>query len=191
MKEEKLYWIGFSAFPGIGPKRFALLRKYFGSAKKAWQAPEEKLLKTGLNQKLVGQFLQFRQETNLASLFLRLKNLGIKTITAEEKNYPNNLRCIYNAPFVIYIKGQLKPRDELAIAVVGTRKISSYGRQVTESLVTDLVAAGLTIVSGMAYDVDLLAQIPLLLLAVGRLGFGRAVWIASLLVFEKILLRKF
>ncbi len=157
-REEKLFWIGFSAFPGIGPKRFVLLRKYFGSAKKAWSASKEKLLKTGLNQKLVEQFVQFRQETDPLSLFLRLEKLGIKTITIGDKNYPNNLKNIDNAPFVIYIKGKLKPQDELAIAVVGTRKISSYGRQVTESLVADLVAAGLTIISGMAYGVDLLAH---------------------------------
>ncbi len=43
-KDEKLYWLGFSAFPGVGPKRFALLRKYFGSAKKAWQAKRENFL---------------------------------------------------------------------------------------------------------------------------------------------------
>jgi DNA processing protein len=158
MKDEKFYWIGFSAFPGIGPKRFALLRKYFGSAQKAWQAPKEKLIKTGLSQKLVSNFIDFRKKTDLASLSVRLQKLGIKVITIDNKDYPNNLQKIDNAPFIIYLMGNLKPQDELAIAVIGTRKISSYGRQVTESLVADLVAAGMTIVSGMAYGVDLLAH---------------------------------
>ncbi len=157
-RREKIYWIGFSAFPGIGPKRFALLRKYFGNAEKAWKAPKESLVKIGLSEKLIDEFRSFRQKIDPSSLFLRLEKLRIKTITIEDKNYPNRLKSLDNAPFVIYIKGQLKPQDELAIAVVGTRKISSYGRQVTESLVADLVAAGLTIVSGMAYGVDILAH---------------------------------
>jgi len=158
MREERLYWIGFSVFPGIGPKRFALLRKYFGSAKKAWRAPKEKLIKTGLSQKLVSNFIDFRKKTDLASLSAKLQKLGIKVITIDDKDYPNNLQKIDSAPFIIYLMGNLKTQDELAIAVIGTRKISYYGQQVTESLVADLVAAGLTIVSGMAYGVDLLAH---------------------------------
>jgi DNA processing protein len=175
-KEEKLYWLGFSAFPGIGPKRFALLRKYFGTAKKAWQARRGTLIKVGLNQKLVDEFDDFRKKADLDSLFLQLKKLGTKVITIDDNNYPNNLRSLDNAPFIVYLKGQLKPQDELAIAVVGTRKISSYGKQVTESLVADLVAAGLTIISGMAYGVDSLAHNTAL--AVGGRTIG--VWAGGL-----------
>jgi DNA processing protein len=156
--EEKIYWIGLSAFPGIGPKRFNLLKQYFGSARKAWRAPEEELLKVGLPQKLVDDFVIFRNKLELKSIFRQLKKSAIRVLTIEDDDYPVNLKKIENAPFVLYLKGKLKPQDELALAVVGTRKITSYGREVTVSLVTDLVAAGLTIVSGMAYGVDILAH---------------------------------
>lgn len=157
-KEERGCWIGFSCFTPIGPKRFALLRKYFGSAERAWKAKKETLLKIGLKEKLVFDFDNFRKTFDPSSYILRLEKLGIKTLLIEDKDYPENLKNVDDAPFLLYIKGELKPQDSLAIAVVGTRNITSYGKEVTESLVADLVASGLTIVSGLAYGVDSIAH---------------------------------
>jgi DNA processing protein len=157
-EDEKVYWVGLSAFPGIGPKRFNLLKQYFGSAKRVWQAPREEILKIGLPQKLTRDFESFRKRVEPKLIFQQLRKSGIKVMTIEDDNYPESLKKIGNPPFIIYLKGRLKPQDELAIAVVGTRKISAYGKQVTESIVADLVAAGLTIISGLAYGVDFLAH---------------------------------
>lgn len=157
-KEEKNFWICFSCFPPIGPKRFGLLRKYFGTAEKAWRAKKETLLKIGLSEKLVFDFLKFRDEFNLSSYILRLEKLEVGTITFEDKEYPENLKDIDDAPFLLYIMGEILAKDSLAIGVVGTRKITSYGKEVTERLVFDLVSSGLTIVSGLAYGVDLVAH---------------------------------
>lgn len=63
MKEEN-YWLGFSVFSGIGPKRFKLFYDYFGSAKKIWQAKKEALLATGLQVKIVNDLIRFRQQFN-------------------------------------------------------------------------------------------------------------------------------
>jgi len=157
-KDEKLYWLGFSAFPGVGPKRFALLRKYFGSAKKAWQAKRENFLKLGFSEKLVSDFDKFREEFNLSSYSLRLENHKIKALTIEDKDYPENLKNIDGAPFLLYMMGKILTQDSLSVGVVGTRKITAYGKEVTERLVSDLVASGLTIVSGLAYGVDSIAH---------------------------------
>lgn len=157
-KDEKLYWLGFSAFPGIGPKRFALLRKNFGSAKKAWQAKRENFLKLGFSEKLVSDFDKFRQEFDPSSYYLRLKKLKIGTLIIEDKDYPENLKNINGAPFLLYTMGKILAQDSLSIGVVGTRKITAYGKEVTERLVVDLVASGLTIVSGLAYGVDSIAH---------------------------------
>ncbi|MCX6725773.1 MAG: DNA-processing protein DprA [Candidatus Shapirobacteria bacterium] len=156
--DEKLYWFGFSLFNGIGPKRFALLKNYFGSAQKAWQASLPELLKVGLNPQLAQSFVEFRQKTNLDSSFLRLREKKIECQTIDDKNYPENLKKIDNPPFILYKKGEIKTQDSLAIAVVGTRKMSSYGKQVTEKLVSELVGYGLTIVSGLARGVDTIAH---------------------------------
>lgn len=82
----------------------------------------------------------------------------VKIITKKDKIYPECLKEIPQAPKKLWVKGELKDEDNLAIAVVGARKITSYGRQVTESLVPGLVTAGLTIVSGMARGVDSVAH---------------------------------
>lgn len=158
MEGEKLHWLAFSAFEGIGPKRFALLKNYFGSAQKAWQASRKELLEIGLGPKLTDGLLKFRQNFRPDSYFLRLREKKIKPVFADDENYPESLKKIDNAPFVLYAKGALAPADELSIAIVGTRLMTGYGGQVTESLVTELVAAGLTIVSGLARGVDTMAH---------------------------------
>jgi len=158
VQDEKKYWFGFSAFAGIGPKKFALLRNYFGSAKKAWQATPQDFLSIGLEEKLVAKFVSFREKINLDSSFLRLCENKIECQTLVDKNYPENLRKIDNPPYVLFVKGEIKPNDDLSLAIVGTRKMTSYGRQVTESLTRQLVDSGLTIVSGLARGVDTVAH---------------------------------
>lgn len=159
--EEKDYWIGFSVFPGIGPVRFRLLRDYFGSAKVAWEADIDELRKTGLGEKLTKSFDEFRHNFNIHEYVQKLCDLHVYTITVLDARYPKLLSSIPDAPYVLYIKGR-KPQNpinfERIIGVVGTRKITSYGREVTERLVKDLVSYGFTIVSGLAYGVDAVAH---------------------------------
>lgn len=158
MEKERLFWLAFSAFEGIGSRRFALLKDYFGSAKKAWQAKEGGLLAVGLGPKLTQRLVKFRKAFQPRSYFVRLCEKKVKPLFLDSENYPESLKKIDNPPFVLYVKGKLKPRDELALAVVGTRRMTSYGNQVTKSLVTELVRAGLTIVSGLARGIDTMAH---------------------------------
>lgn len=158
MDDEKLHWLAFSAFKGIGPKRFALLKNYFGTAKKAWKAKRKELLEIGLGPRLTSELLKFRRDFNPDSYFLRLREKKIECYFLDDENYPENLKKIDNPPFILYVKGAIKPEDELSIAVVGTRKMTGYGGQVTESLVTELVGAKMTIVSGLARGIDSMAH---------------------------------
>ncbi|PIU03655.1 DNA-protecting protein DprA [Candidatus Shapirobacteria bacterium CG08_land_8_20_14_0_20_39_18] len=153
--EEKKYWIGFSCVPGIGPKKFKTLLKYFGSAEKAWKGD---LREVGFKEESIRNFNNFREKFDFSSYFLRLEKLGVNSLILEDKNYPESLKQLEDAPFVIYLLGEILPSDELAIGIVGTRKITGYGKQVTESLTADLVSNGLTIVSGLAYGVDYAAH---------------------------------
>jgi len=154
INEEHLYWLAFNAVQGIGPKRFALLTNYFGSAKNAWLAPENKLQQIGLQEKLIGKLINFRKNFDPHSYNLRLANYNIKPIFIDDKNYPKNLKNIDDAPFVIYVKGELKSEDQKAIGVVGSRKMTGYGYQVTQDLVKKLANSGLTIISGLARGID-------------------------------------
>lgn len=81
----------------------------------------------------------------------------IKTISIEDKNYPEFLRKISNPPKVLYLKGELLPK-ELCFAVVGTRRFSHYGKQVALEISSDLAGANLTIVSGLAPGIDTFAH---------------------------------
>ncbi len=150
----------FSVFQRIGPIRFKLLLDYFGSAKKAFAAPEKSWRATGLGEKLVNDFLSFRKNFDQNSYFLRLERLGINTISAEEETYPKLLKEIEDRPPVLYVKG--REIDQIfsgkAVAVVGTRKVTDYGRQVTEIITRGLVKAGLVVVSGLARGVDKIAH---------------------------------
>lgn len=156
--KEKNYWLAFSVFQGIGPRRFKLLYDYFGSAEKIWGAKREAFLSTGLPLKIVNDLIKFRREFEPDSYSSYLKQKEIKFLTLMDKNYPKNLREIDDSPFVLYYQGEIKKEDELSIGVVGTRRPTVYGKEVTENLVTDLVACGLTVVSGMARGVDSIAH---------------------------------
>lgn len=154
MDNEKLYWLAFSAFKGIGSKKFALLRNYFGSAEKAWQADEKKLRAIGLGPKLTKSLLKFRHSFNPSSYFLRVCEKGIECYFLDDDRYPESLKKTDNPPFVLYVKGAIKSKDQWSIAIVGTRKMTIYGRQITENLTIELVKAKMTIVSGLARGID-------------------------------------
>ncbi len=160
LEEEKQYWLAFSAFPGIGPLRFKILIDYFGSAKRAWQAGVKDLLEIGLGEKLTEKFLRFRDGFSISKYLANLKQKNINVLTLTDQDYPKLLKEIPAAPFVLYYRGNLEKINYFAktIAVVGTRNVTSYGREVTKRLTSDLVGCGLTIVSGMAYGVDTVAH---------------------------------
>ncbi len=160
MNDEKYYWLGFSAFPGIGPVRFKLLVDFFGSAKDAWDASYKDLVDINLGEKLVRKFVEFRDSFSVEKYAKELVTKKIKFITLKDSHYPKLLAQISDAPFVLYIKGKKKDDWDIgrSIGVVGTRMISSYGKQVTEKITAELVGYGFTIVSGMAYGVDAAAH---------------------------------
>ena len=156
--DDKPYWIAFNVFEGIGPLRFGALLKYFGTAKKAWEASTEELLEIGLGERLTEKFGKFREEFDIDKYLRSLKELRVEVLTLKDKRYPKLLRQIPTAPPVLYLKGEILAEDKKAIAVVGTRKVTNYGRQVTQILSKDLVEQGFTIVSGMARGVDSIAH---------------------------------
>ena len=139
--EERNYWLGFSAFPAIGPARFRKILKEFKTAKAAWEAK--------------------RPEFSIEDYIKKLKEKEVWFVTLEDEEYPQLLKEIKNPPFVLYGKGDqsLLNCSIAAIAVVGTRKTTEYGREVTKLLTTDLVANGFTIVSGLALGVDAISHV--------------------------------
>ncbi len=156
--EELKYWLGFSLVKGIGPVRFRTLLEYFGNAKEAWDARPEELARAGLDRRSLENLLALRKRISLDQEMEKVQRAGIRLITWKDEDYPYNLRHVDNPPFLLFVKGSLMPQDEWAIAVVGTRKPSVYGREATRFLVEPLARNGITIVSGLAKGIDGLAH---------------------------------
>jgi DNA processing protein len=156
--QEQDYWLAFTWFFKIGCRRFGILLKYFGSAQKAWQAKAVTWRKLGLPEKLVGEFLAFREEF----AFLKAKEIlakhRVSFISGQDETYPKLLKEIPDPPLGLFVKGKFLPQDQKAVAVVGTRKITPYGREVTEKFTAWLVGQGFTVVSGLARGVDSVAH---------------------------------
>ena len=158
MNDQKKYWVGFNLVRGIGSVRFQQIRTFFGDLSTAWQAPPEAFQQAGLPERARVNFLKLRQEIDLDQLLDSILEKNVTVLTLLDHDYPDLLREIDQAPPVIYLKGALTPTDAFSVAVVGTRKVSDYGQQVTRDTCTYLAARGLTIVSGLARGVDALAH---------------------------------
>ncbi len=155
---ELKFWVGFNIVRGIGPARFRLLLDHFGSLRAAWEAPESALREAGLDRRALANLLEARKSLDLDRTLEAVTRTGAHVLTWEDDGYPTALRNIHDPPPVLYVKGALTEVDAWALAVVGTRKATAYGRQVTEQLVGTLARSGLTIVSGLAKGIDAIAH---------------------------------
>lgn len=156
--------LGFSLFPGIGPMYFQRLVNFFGTSKKAYNAPEKELQKI-LPTRLLSSFVAFRLRTDLDREKQILVQKGIGYVSIEDGVYPLSLKNISDPPIGLFYKGQWNKIDwnnGLFCAVVGTRKPTFYGRSTTSKLVKVLVQKGVTIVSGLALGIDACAHVEVL-----------------------------
>lgn len=158
MNEHTKYWVGFNLVKGIGPVRLERLLHYFGDIQSAWQARTYQLAAAGLNDKLVQQVVQIRNKTNLEELVEKIRDADIQILTWDNPHYPERLRQINQSPFVLYLKGDLISEDIWSVAIVGTRRFSAYGRQITENITRVLAGHGITVVSGLARGIDGIAH---------------------------------
>jgi len=152
------YWVGFSLVPGIGRVKLTQLENYFGSLEDAWQAAPTELKHAGLDRSSINAITSWRAKVSLEAEMEKLDRYGVKVLTWHDPNYPSRLKEIYDYPPVLYVRGSLLPEDEWCLAVVGTRRATVYGRQVTEEMVADLAQSRITIVSGLAKGIDSIAH---------------------------------
>jgi DNA processing protein len=152
------YWLGFCLVKGIGPAKVRALWDYFGSLTEAWTANEKVFQRLGLGQAAIDSLLTTRATLNLDKEWEKLQTQGIQLITWATPGYPRYLAETLNAPPVLFVKGEIREQDQWAVAVVGTRRLTTYGRQVTHELVQGLVRQGITIVSGLAKGIDGIAH---------------------------------
>lgn len=152
--EERIYWVLLSQVSQIGPARFGRLLDHFGSARAAWTASLLDLAAAGLDRRSIESLGRQRAKLNPESEAYRLERAGVRLLILDDACYPSALREIADPPPVLYVLGTITSADDWAIAVVGTRRASQYGRHVTERIVSDIARAGVTVVSGLALGID-------------------------------------
>lgn len=156
--EQLKYWISFTKIPGIGKTKLSILLKYFGDLSLAWIAPYSELKKSGLDSRVIASITTNRNRINPDKEIEYLLKYNVTAITFLSSDYPSQLKEISDFPPVLYIRGKKLTKDEICIAVVGTRKPTIYGKQVTEEIVTDLVRSNIPIISGLARGIDSIAH---------------------------------
>ncbi len=152
------YWIGFNQVAGIGTARLRSLLEFFGDLEIAWQATTYELQQAGLDRRSLENLLQARQTLDLEAEVERLERAKVQVVTWDDPEYPPNLRQAHNAPPLLYIRGAIEKRDEWAVALVGTRRASVYGKEAARMLGAGLAQAGVTVVSGLAKGIDTVAH---------------------------------
>ena len=152
------YWLALSQFYKFGPAKFKKLKNYFSDIESAYKASLKDYLRAGLEESLAEEFIIFKQQIEPNKLLEKLNKEKLNVLTIEDPAYPKLLKQIYDPPFILYYRGRIEAFNGFLLAVVGARKYSAYGRQVTEKLVKELTLNNLTIVSGLALGIDALAH---------------------------------
>src|SRR6185503_11056981 len=147
---DSLYLHGLNLLPQLGPVRLSLLSRYFKNFKDAYNASFNELVEAGLTEDLAQEFINKRSQINLEQELEILEKEKIQLLTFKDPVYPKLLLEIPKFPPLLYYKGSLESAEELCVAIVGTRKITNYGRTVVPLLAEPLIDAGVTVVSGMA-----------------------------------------
>jgi DNA processing protein len=145
--------------PGVGPLTCRSLLEQFGNPTRALDATLHELRDVpGVGQKLAEKIQDARKRTNGQAQLAQCRAAGVTLIARGDGRYPASLEEIPDPPEVLYVRGAFEPRDQLAIALVGSRKCTSYGMRIAERLATSLARTGFTIVSGLARGIDAAAH---------------------------------
>jgi len=153
--QELLNLVRMNLTAGIGAVTYKRLMARFGSVEKAMAAGAGELAQIpGIGEKRAATIVESRRTADVEGELRLAAEHGVEIIGIHEERYPARLKSIFDPPLVLYVKGTLTEADNLAVAIVGARRCTYYGRSVAEKLSMDLAHSGLTVVSGMARGID-------------------------------------
>jgi DNA processing protein len=148
------YWLALNRVRGIGPARFRALLDAFGTAEAAWCGTVAGWRAAGLDSRTASAFERQRHTIVPEAELERLDKLRVWALRITDSRYPRLLREIAMPPALLYVRGTLLPDDDWAVAIVGTRRATTYGRHVTDRLAGELARQRVTVVSGLARGID-------------------------------------
>lgn len=151
--------IALNLMTGLGFAKYNLLIEKFGSPSAIFQASKSNLSAiNGIGEDLVETISNWQQKIDMDRELNLIKKADVKVITINEPEYPLQLKEIHDPPICLYVRGTLDSKYETSIAIVGTRKLTTYGQEMTEFLASGLAFSKWTIISGLAYGVDAAAH---------------------------------
>jgi DNA processing protein len=147
--------VALNLIDGVGPVRCRQLLEHFGEAPAILGASRQQLLRArGIGEDTADAIFNWEKGINLGAELKRISEFGCCIVTQADPEYPELLRQIYDPPIVLYVKGQLLPKDKNAVAMVGSRMTTHYGMEVARKLGYQLAYLGVTVVSGAARGID-------------------------------------
>jgi len=153
--KDRFYWLALSFVPGVGNVIYQRLLSHFKDAERVFQASREELMKVpNVRPKNIESIKGFKDWDRVKKEMELIDKRQVTLLTWGDEDYPENLRNIYDPPSILYLKGNIIEGDRLAVAVVGSRNPTEYGRLATERIGRDLARQGITVVSGMARGID-------------------------------------
>ena len=155
--DELIFLNAFNTIPGVGVATLRLLKSRFSNFQNAWRG-DMRPLATGAFVKPIDHIIGMHATLDPEKEFKKLERYGIWMIHEEDSLFPPPLREIPHAPLLLYGRGAKPDTSRLMIGVVGTRKPTAYGKEVTETITKELAHAGMTVVSGLAVGIDTLAH---------------------------------
>jgi DNA processing protein len=159
MDQDKLSLLALHFIPGIGDHLIRQLISYTGSAQQVFKTPKGKLLRIpGIGEVTAQSIAQGKPFEAAEKEWRQAEAEGIRLLFFIDKEYPSRLKSVHDAPSLIYVKGNIDFERPKMVAIVGTRKATAYGKACVEELVEGLIPHGATIVSGLAYGIDIHAH---------------------------------
>jgi DNA processing protein len=156
--EEKVLQVALTRIEGIGGAHTRKLIDAFGNAEAVFRAPFKSLLQTGISKEVAAAISGFSGDASIETELAELGRRGIRTVFISDSEYPNNLRSNTDIPALLFYKGTANPNTNKIVAVVGTRRPTPYGKDVTSHLIRQLARPGVLVVSGLALGIDTAAH---------------------------------
>lgn len=159
MTQERLAFLALHFIPGIGDQLVKQLVSYVGSAEQIFKTPKGKLLKIpGIGPVTVESISNGSSFHEAEKEFRKAEKEETEILFYTDKKYPERLKSIVDAPSILYYKGSINLNHPKAVAVVGTRKATEYGKEMVSKIVEDLKPHDVLIISGLAYGIDIQAH---------------------------------
>ena len=153
LEDEKAYWVALNHVKGLGPKRFRRIIETWGTPREAWNQSENELERL-LGARVASEFICLKKKINPYKMLEEIYREGIEVVLESEEEYPDSLRSILNPPPLLYYRGEISPRDSVAVAIVGSRTPTVNGLYTAEEIGMALAQHDILVVSGLARGVD-------------------------------------